>query len=210
MSWINSIETLSKLIPIAQILIVVLTVFTIWATVHRGNLEKQEKAKLAQEVAQTKSLTGDLTKKNIELEAELTESKTKLSDLKKKTEPRSLLPEQKRKLAQLLPAPASFQIAAACRLMDNESCNYAEELIGVFRDLKWEIGKTNRSFLDDLQGDVAVAITEDAQIPIADRILKALNAVGVKSSNEAIRKEAISGVQTNTVYLIVGARKQSP
>lgn len=93
--------------------------------------------------------------------------------------------------------------------MDSESCNYTEELIGVFRELKWEIGKTNRGFLDDLQGDVAVAITEDAQIPIADQILKALNAVGVKATNETIRKEAISGVQTNTVYLIVGARKQS-
>jgi septal ring factor EnvC (AmiA/AmiB activator) len=139
MAWFNSIETLSKLIPIAQILIVILTIFTIWATVHRGNLEKLEKAKLAEEIAQTKSVTGDLTKKNtdleaelkkskteltkknIDLESELKESKTKLSDLKKKTEARSLLPEQKTKLAQLLPAPATFQVAAACRLMDNES-----------------------------------------------------------------------------------------
>ena len=210
MAWFNSIETLSKLIPIAQILIVILTVFTIRATVHRGNLEKLEKAKLAQEIAQTKSVTGDLTKKNIDLETELKESKSKLSDLKKKTEPRSLLPEQKVKLAQLLPAPAGFQVAAACRLMDKESCNYAEELIGVFRDLKWQIGITNKSFLDDIQGDVVVAITEDAQIPVADQIMKALNKVGLKASNEPIRKEGISGVQANTVYVIVGARKQNP
>ena len=210
MAWFNSIETLSKFIPIAQILIVILTIFTIWATVHRGNLEKLEKAKLAEEIAQTKSVTGDLTKKNIDLESELKESKTKLSDLSKKTEPRSLLPEQKTKLAQLLPPPAISQVAAACRLMDKESCNYAEELIGVFRDLKWQIGTTNKSFLDDIQGDVVVAITEDAQIPIADQIMKALNKVGLKASNEPIRKEGISGVQANTIYLIVGARKQNP
>src|SRR4030042_5675794 len=210
MSWINSIETLSKLIPIAQILIVILTVFTIWATVHRGNLEKLEKAKLAEEIAQTKSVTGDLTKKNIDLESELKESKTKLSDLKKKTEPRSLLPEQKTKLAQLLPSPANFQVAAACRLMDKESCNYAEELIGVFRDLKWQIGKTNQSFLDDIQGDVNVAVTEVAQVPIAQQIAKALNKVGLRTSNERIRKEGIGGVQDNTIYLVVGARKQHP
>ena len=210
MAWFNSIETLSKLIPIAQILIVILTVFTIWATVHRGNLGKLEKAKLAQEIAQTKSVTGGLTKKNIDLEAELKESKSKLSDLKKKTEPRSLLPEQKVKLAQLLPAPPGFQVAAACRLMDKESCNYAEELIGVFRDLKWQIGITNKSFLDDIQDDVVVAITEDAQIPVANQIMKALNKVGLKACNEPIRKEAISGVLANRVYLIVGARKQNP
>jgi vacuolar-type H+-ATPase subunit I/STV1 len=209
MTWFNSIETLSKLIPIAQILIVLLTVFTIWASVHRGNLEKQEKAKLAQEISQTKSVTDDLTNKNIDLDAELKESKTELSDLKKKTEPRSVLLEQKAKLAQLLPPSASFQIAAACRLMDKESCNYAEELIGVFKDLKWQIGKTNQTFLDDIQGDVVVAITEDAQLPVADRISKALNKVGIKTSNETIRKESISGIQANTVYLIVGARKQN-
>jgi hypothetical protein len=209
MAWFNSIETLSKLIPIAQILIVILTIFTIWASVHRGNLEKQEKAKLAQEISQTKSITEDLTQKNIDLDAELKESKTKLSDLKKKTEPRSVLPEQKAKLAQLLPPSTTFQIVAACRLMDTESYNYAEELIGVFKDLKWQIGKTNQTFLDDIQGDVVVAITEDGQRPVADRISKALNEIGIKTSYETIRKESISGIQANTVYLIVGARKLS-
>jgi hypothetical protein len=210
MSWFNSIENLSKIIPIAQILIVALTVFTIWATAHRGNLEKQEKSKLAQKITQTMSLTENLTKQNIELEAELTENKAKLNDLKKKTEPRSLFPEQKRKLAQLLPPPASFRIAVACRLMDMESCNYGEELIGVFRDLKWQIGETNRTFLDDIQGDVVVAVTDDTQISMADRILKALNNVGIKASNQALRKNSISGVKTNTLCLIVGAKKQIP
>jgi hypothetical protein len=84
MAWFNSIEILSKIIPFAQILIVILTVFTIWATVHRGNLEKAEKAKLVQEIHLTKSV---------------------LSDLKKKSEPRKILQEQKIKLAQLLPPP---------------------------------------------------------------------------------------------------------
>jgi hypothetical protein len=145
-----------------------------------------------------------------DLKSELMESKGNLSDLQKKTVPRTLLPEQKTKLAQLLPPPANFQVAAACRLMDKESCNYAEELIGVFRDLKWQVGVTNKSFLDDILGDVVVAITEEAQRPIADQIMKALNKVGLRASNEPIRKEGISGVQGNTVYLIVGARKQNP
>ena len=228
MSWFNSIEALSKLIPIAQILIVILTIFTIWASVHRGNLEKAEKAKVAQEIAQTKSVTGDLvkknsdlktelnetktdlTKKNADLEAALTESSNRLSDLKKKTEPRSLHHEQKTRLAQLLPPPANFQIAAACRLMDKESCNYAEELIGIFRDLKWQVGPTNKSFLDDIPSDVTVAITEDVQIPVANQIIAALNKVGLRASNDPIRKESISGVQANTLYLIVGARKETP
>ena len=214
MVWFNSIETLSKLIPIAQILIVILTIFTIWASVHRGNLEKAEKAKVVQEIVQTKTELNetktDLTKKNADLEAALTESRNRLGDLKKKTEPRSLRPEQKTRLAQLLPPPTNFQIAAACRLMDKESCDYAEELIGAFRDLKWQVGPTNKSFLDDIPSDVTVAITEDVQIPIANQIMAALNKVGLRASNDPIRKESISGVQANTLYLIVGARKQTP
>jgi hypothetical protein len=186
MAWFNSIEILSKIIPFAQILIVILTVFTIWATVHRGNLEKAEKAKLVQEIHLTKSV---------------------LSDLKKKSEPRKILQEQKIKLAQLLPPPAKFQIVAACRMMDNESRNFAEDLINVFREMKWNIGKTNETFLDDVQGDIVVAITDDTQRPIADLILKALNKVGLKASNEPIRPGAISGFLDKTIYLIVGARK---
>ncbi|OHB62588.1 MAG: hypothetical protein A2Y76_00575 [Planctomycetes bacterium RBG_13_60_9] len=94
--------------------------------------------------------------------------------------------------------------------MDKESCNYAEELISVFRDLRWQIGQTNQTFLDDIQSDMLVIVTEDVQKPIADQILKALNAADINASSEPIRKEAISGVQANTIYLIVASRKQRP
>jgi hypothetical protein len=92
-------------------------------------------------------------------------------------------------------------------MMDNESRNFAEDLINVFREMKWNIGKTNETFLDDVQGDIVVAITDDTQRPIADLILKALNKVGLKASNEPIRPGAISGFLDKTIYLIVGARK---
>ncbi len=210
MQWLNSSDILSKLIPIAQVLIVVLTVFTIWASVQRGKLEKREKASLISEVEQTKSTTQDLTQKNVKLENELTETRGKLADLHKQTAPRILLPEQKRKLVQLLPACGSFQIAAASRLLDSESRNYADDLVAVFRDTGWQTGKTNPTFLGDVHGDVVVAITEDAQFQTAIQIIHALNTVGIKARNEAIPPEAISGVRANTIYLIVGEKKQKP
>jgi len=94
--------------------------------------------------------------------------------------------------------------------MDKESCAYAEELIGVFRALKWQVGLTNQSFLDDIIGDVAVVVTEEAQKPIADQIMKALNKAGLRTISESIREGAMPGFQGNTIYLIVGARKQNP
>jgi hypothetical protein len=130
-------------------------------------------------------------------------------NVKEESKRRTITPEQKMKLAQFLPPPASFQIAAACRLMDSESCSYAEELMEVFRGLRWQTGPINKSFLDDTRSDVVVAITEDVQIPVANRIMAALNKVGIKATNDPIREGSIGGVQTNTLYLIVGARKQT-
>jgi len=62
MSWYNSTDILSKLIPAAQILIVLLTAFTIWASVQRGKLEKFEKSKLTTRVNQTEEITDQLSK----------------------------------------------------------------------------------------------------------------------------------------------------
>ncbi len=48
------------------------------------------------------------------------------------------------------------------------------------------------------------------RIPVANRIVVALNKVGLKAGNDPIRKESISGVQANTVYLIVEHENQTP
>lgn len=73
MPWYNSTDILSKLIPAAQILIVLLTAFTIWASVQRGGLEKLEKSKLTTQVNQTKESPDQLSKDNDKLDKELKE-----------------------------------------------------------------------------------------------------------------------------------------
>lgn len=139
--------------------------------------------------------TGGITAQNVVINVE------------GKSKPRAITKEQGLKLAKSLPPPTGFQITAACRLMDSESCSYADKLMDVFRDLKWQVGLTNKTFLDDTQSDVVVAFTEDAQIPVANRIMAALNEVGINTGNDPIREGSIGGVQANTLYLIVGAQK---
>jgi len=81
MAWYNSIEILSKLIPLAQILVVLLTGFTIWASVQRGNLEKQEKSKLTQQVDKINSAATEKDKKIKELEIKAKKAERGVSSL---------------------------------------------------------------------------------------------------------------------------------
>jgi biopolymer transport protein ExbD len=207
MAWFNSIDILNKLIPFSQVLIVLLTIFTIWASVHRGKLEKIEKMRLVQEIQQTKKQTSEITKVNSSLEQALKNSDAELISLKKKTEPRKLSDEQKRKLLLDLPKPSfNIGIAAACRLMDNEGCSFADEIVGVFRELKWNVEVTNRSYLDDIRGDVAVIVTATNQIDFASSIEGALKKIGLIVTEEKIREGSILGIKPNTIYIIVGAK----
>jgi len=83
MPWYNSTDILSKLIPIAQILIVTLTAFTIWSSVQRGRLEKSEKSKLTTQVNQTKKITDKLSIDKDRLEKEIEQKQEKIDELEK-------------------------------------------------------------------------------------------------------------------------------
>jgi len=83
MPWYNSTEILSKLIPVAQILIVVLTIFTVWASVQRGKLEKGEKSELTMRVSQTEEITGQLSEDKNRLESEIKQKQNKIDELEK-------------------------------------------------------------------------------------------------------------------------------
>lgn len=212
MAWVQSAETLSKLIPIAQLLIVILTIFTIWATVQKGRLEKQDKAQLIQEIQQTKSVTSELTEKNKSLEVALTESRNKLDVLHKKTIPRSLTPHQKSEIAKhLSPLPAAH-IMVACVMSDNECCKYAEEFNNIFKALNWppavQPGIVNKSFLDDAQQDIAVTATANELMPLVDKIISILSDVGVQTNRQTIRPNSLpGGLLPNAIYFIVGTKK---
>ena len=55
---------------------------------------------------------------------------------------------------------------------------------------------------------MVVAITDNEQIEVANRIILALNKVGIAAKKlEKIRENSFSGAQPNTIYLIVGAKK---
>ncbi len=208
MAWFNSIDILAKLILIGQILIVSITAFTIWASVQKNRLENKDKNALVQQIKVTNNATTALSERNAILSKELNASKQLIAKLEKKTSPRELTEEQNKTLANLLSFQSKYQVAGMCRMMDTESYNYAEQLASAFRKAKWKVRETNRSFLDDIDSDVVVAITEDEQIEIANKIILSLNKAGIAAKKlDKIRENSLSGAQADTIYLIVGSKK---
>lgn len=208
MAWFNSIEILAKLILIGQILIVSITAFTIWASVQKNRLENKDKNALVQQIKVTNDATTDLSEKNAILSEELNASKQLIAKLEKKTSPRELTEEQNKTLPNLLSFQSKYQVAGMCRMMDTESYNYAEQLASAFRKAKWKVRETNQTFLDDIDSDVVVAITENEQIEIANKIILALNKAGIAAKKlDKIRENSFSGAQADTIYLIVGTKK---
>jgi hypothetical protein len=142
------------------------------------------------------------------LETKLEDSRTELAELIKRTSPRTLAKHQREKLIEELEHfEMRYPIVVACRFMDNESYNYAEYLLLVFKEANWTVGKINRSFLDDIESDIIVATTNDEQEAVANRVARVLNSVEVECKPQSIRENSLSGIQPNTLYLIVGVKQ---
>jgi len=208
MAWFNSIEILTKLILAGQILIVTITAFTIWASVQKNKLENQDKEGLVQQIDSNKETASKLSKENEDLSKELNSSKELIFQLEEKTSPRELTDQQSAELIKLLSFESKFQVAGMSRAFDTESYNYAEQLASVFKKAKWKVGQTNSSFLDDIESDVVVAVTENEQIDVANQIILILNKVGIAAKKlDKIRENSFSGAKPNTIYLIIGTKK---
>jgi hypothetical protein len=103
----------------------------------------------------------------------------------------------------------SFPVIVVCRAFDNESYNFAQELASTFRSAGWEVGRVNKSFLDDVEGDATIIRTADDQEEVASQLVNLLNDVGILCIPQDVRKNSMSGIRKNTLYVIVGTKKTS-
>jgi hypothetical protein len=187
MSWFNSIEILGKFILGGQILIVVTTIFTLWASVYKSKLEDSEKEIVSKELNASKKI---------------------IEKLEEKTTPRKLTEKQSLSLFQLLSFKSKYKVAGICRMMDKESYDYTEQLISVFQKAKWKIEKTQATFLDDIDSDIAVAISTDDQIEVANKLIGILQQVGLDARKlDHFRKGSCGAIKPNTIYIFIGTKK---
>jgi hypothetical protein len=198
---------LGKLIPAAQILIVLLTVFTIWASAQKGRIERKDKLALNQKVIQTELIAENLLHKNSILEKDINDSKVHINELKENLAPRSISQNQETALLRNLSFEPGCQIGVASRILDHESFNYAEQIANIFRKAKWKVAPIIKNYLDDTENDVAMLVTDTKQKETALKLLNILNGVGIKTNSEIIKENKMTDIQPNTIYLIVGSKK---
>jgi hypothetical protein len=177
---------------------------------HEDTVKSVEKDKKLDELVRGKdrliSQNKELLLKVEKYQNDLKLKEEKIQELEKIAAPRILSVEQKSKLIKMLSFTSEFQIIIACRAFDQESLNYAEEFAEIFRKANWRVGPTNRSYLDNVEGDVAIVVTDDRQRETASKIAYILNTNGIDCRPQKIRENSISGVQSGTIYLIVGSK----
>ena len=142
----------------------------------------------------------------IEKTRKIEELENTVAKLERMTLPRNLASDKKDILKNLLSFDTNFKIGVVCKAFDTESCNYAEQIRSVFSDAKWQVAPLNKSYLGDIENDIAVNVTNVIQTEIAHKIKDAFNSVDILCDYEKLSKNSISGIKENTIYLIVGSR----
>ncbi len=182
---------------------------TIGVSIMASQIDKRKEHKIDDLLSGNKQLQDKIDqyqKDVIEKDKKIRELETGQKELKEIAAPRTISAEQRKKLIDLLSFTSDFQIILACRLQDQESLNYAEELAEIFRKGGWHIGPTNKTYLDNIEGDVAIAVTDDNQGEAAGKIAMALSSMGLVCKPEKIRDGSLGSVQSSTIYLIIGSK----
>lgn len=152
------------------------------------------------------SQNENLSKKLDKYQKDLYEKEKKIKELEKAALPRNLNEEQRSKLLQLLSFKSDFQIGVVCKAFDTESFKYAEQITNIFKSSNWQVIKINQSYLDNIKSDLGIITTDRKQLETAEKIMKIFNTVGINCKFEKIRKNSLSSIKENTIYLIVGSK----
>jgi hypothetical protein len=143
---------------------------------------------------------------NQALAKNLDASRNKVAELEQRTGPWKLSTDQRghilNALAKLTPARA----LVICRLMDGDSCDLAQDLIDLFKELRWEVTGPGSNSLNPFFGVDVIATGSGSQIG-ANALLAALSTAGIQTLSEAVPPGSLGGpLPPETVCVIVGRR----
>lgn len=143
------------------------------------------------------------------IERENQEIISRLETRLKAVQPRSISESQRETLIETLGTIKGHRVAFITRLMDSEGADFARELGIAFNQAGWEVGQTNKTWLDDSIDFVTAAVPDDGinYDETLNVIKGAFLKAGIDFRLTSIRKNSISlQTQPNTVYIFVGRR----
>jgi len=109
-------------------------------------------------------------------------------------------------MSGILAKAAGAKAAVACKLLDGESCDYAEQIAQVLRTANWIVEPINKTSLADLSRVVAVYRPFQQSPRGLALIQEALVAGGVPHENGMLDEESTKRFGGDKVYFVVGRK----
>lgn len=120
---------------------------------------------------------------------------------------RVLTPAQRAKFVETLGAPPPAAIIINHRLMDGEGNDFATQIADAFRLAGWNLGNVAGNLLMENPGFIVVKTIDPSMSEAADRIRRALDAVGIVQRDIDIPSNRIGGTfLAGHIYVIVGRK----
>jgi hypothetical protein len=170
---------------------------TVWVTL-KANTEKDAKAREQQERIQQISL-------KVEEEArKRAEAERALLELQERLAPRKLTENEIASLVKVLSKQPNG-VFISCKLLDQESCGFAEILASVFRRSGWEV-IVNKTSLNSFSGFTVFANTAAETLLGLDAILLAFKEARISHRTNRLPEGSIGQFPGETLFIVVGTK----
>jgi mannitol-specific phosphotransferase system IIBC component len=154
-----------------------------------------------------KQLSSRLTATAIQnAKDEALNAKNDLARFKEQSAPRKVSDSQKSILLKSLAPLRGQAIAFACKLMDGESCAYANSLAAVFREAGCAVPDVVQTSLNDLPGYVAITAYGTVPSALLAKVADALSPANIDAKIESIKENSVGNWYQNIPHIIVGRK----
>jgi hypothetical protein len=213
-----AIEALRRWSTILLWISIILPALGAVAVAGRFYVERQEKrlsaakAEAALQIAREEAIAARESASSAQDETrrmatELDRSKVVVEALRAKSVPRRLSPAQE---AQFLSVVGSNlrgrAVAVACKMVDGESLDMANDLIGALKKAGCNVPPLVKTSLNDLPGYVVIIPRGGVHPATVGLLKKALEAARVPVHSEAIAEGSVGVWYLNTIHIIVGSK----
>ncbi len=136
------------------------------------------------------------------------EKQLSLESIKARTAPRRLALEQADSLGAALSKHNPAAAIVACRLMDGESCDYAEDIAVALRRAGWTVPQVVKTSLNDFN-DIRVYNAGSDQHPGYQELLEAFATARVSHHSGPIAEDSVGSFQRGVLYVVIGRKPPS-
>ena len=155
-----------------------------------------------------KQISSRLTEGQIQsAKVKATDALREVGVLKMKSAPRSISTNQREKLIAELKAFNGQPIAFSCKMMDGESCNFAMQLIEIFREAGYQVPDLAKTSLNELPDYIVVTYFGNSEPSTLKDIVATLNSNEVSTKHEKIIESTLGVHYENILHIVVGTKR---